>query len=590
LSFVHERNDRGRRQTTSRFGIELAHAVRQWYGGAMSKADGSADDPPRAAQPAPARPPDDAAQAGRGVIYIGLAKLYFILAGAILEFRLPAILGNTLFGAYGVVVSAVSPFNNVLVTGTIQAVSRFTAQQPALARAVQAASFRMHLGLGLPVALAFMLAAPVYAYFVHDPSKIGLLVLGGAIIGGNAFYAVFVGTANGTRAFHKQAALDMGFATLRALAILGLATAGMGVYGAIGGWVGAVVAILALAALLVGVPRKAAQAGSQAGSQAIRPMAVFFGSVATYLVLLNLIMVADVHLLKRFSTEWFAAHADALTAAVHAHVPGLGADFVPDPAKAADGQVGYYRAVQNLARLSYQVIIAGMFVIFPLVSRSTFENDRDTTRRYIHTTMRYSLIFATAVGVVMAANPEPVLDVVYPAAYAYFGAPALIALALGNVAFCLFAIAGTILNGAGHTRAAIITAAVTLLAAVLANVFVIPQFPPGRDILLAAASATAGAMLVGAALGGFYLHRTLGAFMPWTTLVRVLVAVAAALAVGRIVPFTSPLLTLVEAVLVAASYLAMLVLTRELTGRDLSALLSLGRRRKPAAAAGRSEP
>lgn len=558
----------------------------------MSKADGSADEPPRA--PAPA--PDDAAQAGRGVIYIGLAKLYFILAGAIIEFRLPVILGNTLFGAYGVVVSAVSPFNNVLVTGTIQAVSRFTAQQPALARSVQAASFRMHLGLGLPVALLFMLAAPVYAYFVHDPSKIGLLVLGGAIIGGNAFYAVFVGTANGTRAFHKQAALDMGFATLRAIGILGLATAGMGVYGAISGWVGAVVVILALAAILVGVPRKtAAQAGAQAGAptrQSIRPMAVFFGSVATYLVLLNLIMVADVHLLKRFSTEWFAAHADAVTAAVHAHVPGVtggGAiDFVPDPAKAADGQVGYYRAVQNLARLSYQVIIAGMFVIFPLVSRSTFENDRDTTRRYVHTTMRYSLIFATAVGVVMAANPEPVLDVVYPAAYAYFGAPALIALALGNVAFCLFAIAGTILNGAGHTRAAIVTAAVTLVAAVLANVFVIPQFPPGRDILLGAASATAGAMLIGAALGGFYLHRSLGAFMPWATLVRVLLAVAAGLATGWLVPFTSPLLTLIEAVLVGVVYLAALVLTRELTGRDLSALLSLGRRRKPAATAGRS--
>lgn len=557
----------------------------------MSKADGSADDPARAPQPAPAT--DDAAQAGRGVLFIGLAKLYFILAGAIIEFRLPVILGNTLFGAYGVVVSAVSPFNNVLVTGTIQAVSRFTAQQPALARAVQAASFRMHLGLGLPVALAFMLAAPFYAYFVHDPSKIGLLLLGGAIIGGNAFYAVFVGTANGTRAFHKQAALDMGFATLRALGILGLATAGMGVYGAISGWVGAVVVILALAALLVGLPRQTGKDGAQAGTQAIRPMAAFFGSVAAYLVLLNLIMVADVHLLKRFSTEWFAAHADAVTAAVHAYVPGVAGgaiDFAPDPAKAADGQVGYYRAVQNLARLSYQVIIAGMFVIFPLVSRSTFENDRATTRRYVHTTMRYSLIFATAVGVVMAANPEPVLDVVYPAAYAYFGAPALIALALGNVAFCLFAIAGTILNGAGHTRAAIVTAAVTLVAAVLANVLVIPRFPPGRDILLAAASATAGAMLVGAALGGFYLHRTLGAFLPWATLARVLVAVAAGLAVGRLVPFTSPLLTLVEAALVATSYLAALVLTRELTGRDLSALLSLGRRRKPAAAAGRSEP
>jgi O-antigen/teichoic acid export membrane protein len=540
-----------------------------------------------AARPAPAPAREEEAQAGRGVIYIGVAKLYFILAGLIIELRLPAILGNVLFGAYGVVVSAVSPINNVLVTGTIQAVSRFTAQQPAQARAVQAASLRMHLGLGLPVALLFMLGAPVYAHFVHDPSKIGLLVLGGAIIGGNAFYAVFVGTANGTRAFHKQAGLDMGFATLRAVAILGTAIAGLGVYGTIGGWAGAVFAILALAALLVGLPRRA-------GTHAIKPLAVFFGSVATYLVLLNLIMVADVHLLKRFATEWFAAHPDAI--AVLAHAPGVDAAAAvsdADPARAADGQIGYYRAVQNLARLSYQVILAGMFVIFPLVSRSTFDNDRATTRRYIHTTMRYSLIFATAVGVVMAANPQPVLDVVYPTAYAYFGAPALIALALGNVAFCLFAIAGTILNGAGLTREAIATAAATLVIAVAANALVIPLFPPGREMLLAAASATGGAMLAGAALGGFLLVRKLDAFLPWRTLVRVLVAVAAGLGAGQLVSFTTPLLTLVEAVLVGAAYLAALVLTRELTGRDLAALATLRRRRKPAAGTatgGRSEP
>ncbi|HWN71002.1 MAG TPA: polysaccharide biosynthesis C-terminal domain-containing protein [Haliangium sp.] len=532
----------------------------------------------------------DASQAGRGVIYIGLAKIYFIVAGLSIELVLPAILGNVLFGAYGFVAQTVSMVNNVLVTGSIQAVSRFTAQQPALARPVQAAGLRMQLGLGLPVALAFMLGAPIYAHFVHDPSKIGLLVLGGAIIAGNAFYAVFVGTANGTRAFHKQAGLDMSFATLRAMAILGTAFAGLGLYGTIGGWVGAVFVILALAAVVVGVPGRASgtASGAQAGAQPIRPLAVYFLSVAGYLILLNLIMAVDVPLLKRFATEWFAAHPDLLAATAHA--PGIQDIAVPlSPASAADGQIGYYRVVQNLARLSYQVIIAGMFVVFPLISRSTFENDRETTRRYIHTTMRYSLIFATGVGAVMAANPGPMIDVLYRPEYAHFGAPALIALALGNVAFCLFAIAGTILNGAGRTLDAIVVAAVTLVAAVLANVIMVPLFAPGRAMLLATATATGSAMVIGAALGGLYLVRRFGAFVPWPTLVRVLLAVGVGVGVGRLVPFTSTLLTLVEALIVGATYLTTLVLTRELTRRDLAAVASL-RRRKPAATQRRSEP
>ena len=77
---------------------------------------------------------DEATKAGRGVLYIAFAKFYFMLAGAVIEFRLPVILTNTVFGAYAVVASAVSPLNNVLITGTIQGVSRFVAQTPTQAR------------------------------------------------------------------------------------------------------------------------------------------------------------------------------------------------------------------------------------------------------------------------------------------------------------------------------------------------------------------------------------------------------------------------------------------------------------------------
>ena len=41
--------------------------------------------------------------------------------------------------------------------------------------------------------------------------------------------AVFVGTANGLHEFHKQAGLDITFATLRGIGLLGMAMAGMGV-------------------------------------------------------------------------------------------------------------------------------------------------------------------------------------------------------------------------------------------------------------------------------------------------------------------------------------------------------------------------
>lgn len=521
----------------------------------------------------------EAQQAGRGVLYIAFAKFYFMIAGAVIEFRLPAILANTVFGAYAVVSSVVSPLNNVLITGTIQSVSRFTAQKPEMARAVQRAGFRMHLYIGLPVAVAFIALAPAFSWFFYDTSKTGPLMLAGLIAAGYALYAVMVGTANGRRDFHKQAALDITMATLRAVGILGMAMAGFGLYGAIGGWVGAVGVILVVSSFVIGLPGRAAP-GEDA--QPLQPLVRFFVSVAVYLILLNLLMFVDQMLLKRLVTEWFHDNAAATHAAFDRVIGWAPVTIETKAAELADGQVAYYRAVQNLARLSYQAIIAATFVIFPLVSRSTFAADADTTKRYIRTTMRYSFIFATAIAVVFAANPQALLDIPYATDYAVFGAAPLAVLALGNVAFSIFAIAGTILNGAGLTRQAIIVAGVTLVVAVVANAVLIPRFGPGTGVLLACAAATSGAMVFGAVLAGWQLTKHFGAFLPALTLARVAVAIAAALAVGRVLHFTTPLMTLAEACVVGVTFLVVLVITRELTGADLGAVTGVIRRKKGA--------
>jgi stage V sporulation protein B len=515
------------------------------------------------------------AGAGRGVLYIAFAKLYFILASFGMQAVLTRILSRAAFGAYSVVAGWASPFNNVMVTGSIQAVSRFTAQRPEHARAVQRAGLRMHVYVGLPVALAFVAASPLIAWFQKDWSLVAPLALAGAIIAGYSFYAVFVGTANGQREFHKQAGLDITFATLRVGGIVSMAIVGLGVFGMIGGWVAAVGAILILAIAWVGTP------GKPADAQPVRPMIKFFIGVAVYLSLFNVLMFVDLWLLKRLATDHFAEHRGELSGAVNATLPWLAGviDYHPSPSTLADVQAGYYTAVQYLARLSYQAIIAATFVVFPLVSRSTFDDDRETTRRYIHVTMRYSLIFAMAIAVVMAANPVHLLDVVYPADYAERGGPALAALAIGNVAFSMFAIAGTMLNGAGLTVPAIVTAAITLAIAVVGNLIAIPLVAPGRGLLLVAAAVTGGAMIVGAAISGGILRKKLGAFVPLATLVRVAIAVAAALGVGRIIPFSSPLASLVEAAIVGVVFLGTLIVTRELGRDDLKAIASIRAKR-----------
>jgi stage V sporulation protein B len=541
-----------------------------------AKATGAA---PRQRSGGPGREPG----AARGVLYIAFAKFYFMFAGLVVQVRLlPSILTRSEWGSYSFVSSLVSPVNNVLVTGTIQAVSKFTAAEPEKARAAELAGLRMHVRLGLVVAILFIAAAPLVSWLFLDMSKTAPLMLAGLIVGGNAFYAVFVGTANGLRQFQKQAGLDITFATLRSIGLVAMAMAGLGVIGVVGGWVAAVGAILLVAVTWIGLPGKEAAA---AETIAVRPMVKFFIGVAIYLALFNALMFVDTWLIKRLTTEYFTSHKAELAAAVDSLIPWAPkvAGYHATPSMLADVEVGYYAVVQNLARLSYQAIIAATFVVFPLVSRSTFTEDRETTQRYIAVTLRYSLMFAMAIAVAMAANPSDVLHTLYSYApdYAERGAPALALLALGNVAFSVFAIAGTILNGAGLSRDAIIAAAITLVLAAAGNFIAIPLVVDEGRVLETAAAVTGAAMLIGALASGFMLRKRLGAFFPLVSAVRIAIATGAALAVGRLLPLHGKLMTLVEMAIVGGTFLVVLVATRELGKRDLDAIKAVRRKRAP---------
>ena len=202
----------------------------------------------------------EAKQAGRGVLFIAFAKIYFILAGSAIEFGLPIVLPAVAWGAYKSLTSTFNWVNAIFITGTIQAVSLFTAKEPDKARAFQKAGFRMHLLVAFPVCALLIAGAPLIWRVLQDTSKTGPMMLAVLIGLGYAFYAVFIGTANGRKEFHKQAALDVTMATLRAGAMLAMAIGGFGLYGVIGAWLFATGAILLIATFVVGLPGANSQA------------------------------------------------------------------------------------------------------------------------------------------------------------------------------------------------------------------------------------------------------------------------------------------------------------------------------------------
>ena len=492
---------------------------------------------------------DRAVGAGRGLLYITGAKIWFMVGASAIGFVLPHLLSKVAYGVWGTVLSWVSPVNNVLVTATIQAVAKFAARGPGFVEGTKRSALRVQLAVAAVVAIAWLAIAPLISALEHDASLTAPLRLATGVSIAYAFYAVFVGAANGAREFHKQAGLDATFTTLRTVLVFTGAIAFGTVFAAVGGFVAAAVVVLAIAIALVKLPRH--HEGDT--PTPARELFAFMAPVALYLFILNALMFIDGWVLKRLVAE--AAEQKGL----------------PSPASLASEAVAVYTAAQSVARIPYQGILSVTFVIFPLVSSATFAGDADKTRGYIEKSIRWPLLIVLALASAVAARPEGLLNF-FPAGYQTAG-NALAILAFAYVAFSLLSIAGTIINGAGHTLPTTIIGVVTLaLDLVLTWAGVRWALATGHDALAGAALGTSIAMTLGFVLSLVYLQKKFRASLRLSTVLRGALASAAAIGVGRVLPLHGKLGSFVVCAIAGVVFIVALFVLRELTPRELRAL------------------
>jgi O-antigen/teichoic acid export membrane protein len=440
------------------------------------------------------------------------------------------------------------------VTGTVQSVSKFVAERDDRVPSVQRSALWFQAVLAGVVGLAFFgLSGWVASAFLKKPSLTPYLRICTIVVVAYAIYATLIGVLNGTKRFSRQAGFDVTFSTLRMVLTLGLAAAGFGVMGALFGFATAATFIAIAALVVVGI-------GRPGEGISARQYAWLAGPLFLYHLLLNAAMTSDLMLLSRFAS--LAAEAAGQSAAT--------------AETTANAQAGYYTAAQTFALIPYQAILSVAFVIFPLVSRSTFEQDNDATRAYIRGALRFSLLLVAGGAAVFSSRPEEVIGLVFRPEYRIAGR-ALTILSGGFVAFSVFVICCTILNGAGRAWDATLSALVCFVAVTGANVLLAPG-KLGAAGLIATATATSVGMTLGALTAGAAVFRRFRAFAPLATVLRVGAAAAGAVAIGRFIPDRGKLVTLGAAFLVFGVYLAILVALRELRRTDLDVVRKIVRR------------
>jgi len=520
----------------------------------------------------------EARAAQRGFFLITGAKVWFLLTGTALNIGLPRLLGDPArFGDFGVVNTFISILNMVLITGAVQGVSKRVSEHPEAAWAVCRAGLRLMAWVGGAALVALLAGADLLARYVfHDPSLAGLVRIAALIPFAYGFYAVFIGVFNGLKRFARQALFDISFATLKLGLVLGLVLAGLSVVGALAGFAAA--ASLIAAAAWIYTARSVPRPASPAGAPTPVRLGAFMAQVMGYTLLVNFLLGGDVLLLKSLS---FAPILDAVRHApdsLAALAPASGALPLDPAARATEHTAvltGLYRATRNVSLISYQAVIAVTFVVFPLVSRATFQRDTSATRTYVGQTLRVALLLVGGVATALAAGGEPLLALLFGDAYAV-ASPALLPLLGAMAALALFYVLATILTASGRPRVPLVIAAVAVVVEVMGLFLVLPSASPGAPMLLATAGVTLGAnglALVGAAVA---VARALHAGLALPTAVRVALASASSLlavaAVGALGGRAEQGLGAIFVRLLVAGvvFVLVLALTRELTGRDLA--------------------
>lgn len=494
---------------------------------------------------------DDVQTAGRGLLSITAAKAYFIVASYAVQLLLPRLLGSPdAFGLFSQAMAAVSILNNVLIVSTVQTVSKLVSEDEA------SAPFTLRQGLGLQLVVGgvlgsglFVLAPTIAGVALRVPQVEPLLRMASAVVLAYALYAALVGSLNGRRLFQRQAGLDATFTTLRTIGILGAAALGLGALGAITGFTAAAVAILLVALVTVGWGRSSPQPGR------LKRWLAFMGPLWAFHACLNGILTVDLLVLTRSVADLASAAGAQATEA----------------SQTAQRMVGFYRAAQVFAFVPYQLILSLTFIVFPMVSRATSEGDTEAAKVTIKAAMRVSVLILLAVAAPLAGASDGVIRIAYPEEY-LAAAPALGVLVFGLVMFALFVIGATTLSGAGRPGLSAGLAAAALVVVVGANRGLVMWVGLGEHTLRAAALGTTLGMGVALLLVGTMVHRTFGAFLPWPSVARAVLAGAAGWAVARFIPHDTALTALLALIAGFLAYLAALVAVRELKGQDLQAV------------------
>jgi O-antigen/teichoic acid export membrane protein len=370
----------------------------------------------------------------RGTWYFILIQLVFLTGGYLIHAGLGRILGPSLYGTFGVVITLVTILNLILTSGIPRAVSRYIAIDHRTSRAIKKTAEKIVLIFSLMAFTTFFLSAKVLASILNDMELVPYIRVSAFILPVYAFFALYSSFLNGLREYGKEATAKLFNQLAKIFGVFIFVLLGFSITGALFGYILSPFVGLLVARHYFKPPREERNFKSEL-------LVRFALPVIIYSVIFSVILSLDLFFVKRL----------------------LGGE-----------KVGYYTAAYNLGRTPYFVMSALGFSLFPAVAKSSVTNS-GLLSKYVRGSIRYLLLIIMPGVALISATSGNLVTLFFSARYLEASAPLTI-LVVGMGFFTFFYILTTVITATGRVKASVIITAIVFPVALAANSILIPRY------------------------------------------------------------------------------------------------------------------
>ncbi len=463
----------------------------------------------------------------RGTTKIAAAQLITAGVGVIIHVYLARALAPELYGVLAVVVSVIAWWQWTGVALLASSTAHFVARAQDKWRQVAGTAVQTAMVWSLVLAAGSAASAPLVARALRDTSLTGYLWLFSLDLALYPLFHILVQVSRGRRRYGHYTGALIVYWVVKAGLVCGLVALGLSVRGAILGSIGGSVAGIAVAWWWSGV-------GLPRGGFPALTLIRFGLPLMALAVAMRVIESMDL---------W----------SVQALLPSAQAP-------------GYYGAAKYVYYAALMLPAAVAAAMFPTLTQAIAANNKASRRELIEQSFRFAFVTMFATLALLGSTATGVVTLVFSAPYAAAAVPAVV-LAGAALMSSLQAISNSILVAAGKPGLCLAALVPWLPVNIGLNLFLVPRYE-----LLGAASATVITGTLAAVTVLVLVWREFGVLFSWPSLLRILAAAVVVYTVGLFIP-ASGVLVLVKLLGLLGVYLLLLMVTGELTRRDLAPLI-----------------